>query len=227
MIIQAVSLVFLAALAWVATVMYRQHRVALYSLGDARRAALYAAAAVLAITLTGTARAVGTSGRLGGLADPGRRLGLRRALPSSGRLAATDRTAPSTETETAQPAGLSSTGMPFMRELISDWLMLLAAPILLLSLFLPWSHQFSGSFLARYAHLPALAGVPRDPTAWQVYSVADVLLAALAGGLLAVALRGSRPGRVAVLLGAGIALAFIIHALAVPPTNGADLTTPA
>lgn len=55
-IVQAVSLAFLGALGWLATVMYRQHRVALYSLGEGRRAALYAAAAVLAITLTGTSR---------------------------------------------------------------------------------------------------------------------------------------------------------------------------
>jgi hypothetical protein len=112
------------------------------------------------------------------------------------------------------------------REAISDWLMLLAAPVLLLSLFLAWSHQFSPSFLARYARLPVLEGVPRDPTAWQVYSVADVLLAVLALGLLLVALRGSRPGRVAVLFGLAVALAFVIHALAVPPTSGADLFDP-
>ena len=114
-----------------------------------------------------------------------------------------------------------------MREVISDWLMLLAAPILLLSLFLTWSHQFSPSFPARDAHLPVLSGVPRDPTAWQVYSVADVLLALLAAGLLIVALRGSGPGRVAVLLGLSVALACVIHALAVPPTSGAGLFDPA
>jgi hypothetical protein len=112
------------------------------------------------------------------------------------------------------------------REVVSDWLMLLAAPILLLSLFLVWSHQFSPAFLARYRHLTVLAGVPRDPTAWQVYSVADVLLAALAMGLLAVALRGSAAGRVAVLLGLVVALAFVIHALSVPPTSGANLFDP-
>jgi hypothetical protein len=55
-IIQALSLIFLAALGWVAMVLYRQNRVALYSIGDRRRAALYAAAAVLAITLTATSR---------------------------------------------------------------------------------------------------------------------------------------------------------------------------
>lgn len=112
------------------------------------------------------------------------------------------------------------------REVISDWLMLLAAPVLFGSLFLTWSHQFSSSFLARYAHTTALEGLPRDPTAWQVYSIADVLLALLAAGLLAVALRGSRPGRMAVLIGLGLALAFVVHALGSAPTRGADLFDP-
>jgi hypothetical protein len=51
---QAVSLAFLASLAWFASVMYRQHRVALYSLGDGKRAIVYVAVAVAAVTLTGT-----------------------------------------------------------------------------------------------------------------------------------------------------------------------------
>ncbi len=110
-----------------------------------------------------------------------------------------------------------------MREAIADWLIVISAPILLLSLFLTWSHQFSPAFLARYSNTPALAGLPRDPTAWQVYSIADVLLALLAGGLLAVALQGSRNGRIAVLLGLLVALAFVVHALGTPPTNGANL----
>jgi hypothetical protein len=59
---QAVSLAFLAALVWFATVMYRQHRVTLYSLGDGRRAILYVAAAVAAVTLTGTSRLWNSSG---------------------------------------------------------------------------------------------------------------------------------------------------------------------
>ena len=112
------------------------------------------------------------------------------------------------------------------REVISDWLMLLGAPILLGSLFLAWSHQFSPGFVARYAHTPALNGLPRDPTAWQVYSVFDVLLAVLALALLAVALRGARPARVAVLLGLMVAVAFTWHALGRPPTRGADLFDP-
>jgi hypothetical protein len=54
--IQAVSLVFLASIAWIASLMYRQHRVAIYSLGDARRAVVYVALGVAAVTLTATSR---------------------------------------------------------------------------------------------------------------------------------------------------------------------------
>lgn len=54
--IQAVSLAFLAAIAWFAAVMYRQHRLTLYGLGEKRRAALYAAVGVATLTLTGTNR---------------------------------------------------------------------------------------------------------------------------------------------------------------------------
>jgi hypothetical protein len=54
--LQAVSLAFLGALGWFAVHMYRQHRSELYSLGDRRRAALYAAAAVAAVTLSATPR---------------------------------------------------------------------------------------------------------------------------------------------------------------------------
>jgi len=112
------------------------------------------------------------------------------------------------------------------REAIADWLMVLGAPILFASLFMTWSHQFSPAFLAQYGHSPALDGVPHDPTAWQVYSVVDVLLAALGAGLLTAALRGSRAGRLAVLFGLVIALAFAVHALGTPPTSGADLFDP-
>jgi hypothetical protein len=59
---QAVSLAFLAAIVWFASVMYRQHRVTLYSLGDGRRAILYVAAAVAVLTLTGTSRLWNSSG---------------------------------------------------------------------------------------------------------------------------------------------------------------------
>jgi len=53
---QAVWLAFLAAIAWFAMLMYRQHRVALYSLGDRRRTILYIALGVAALTLTATSR---------------------------------------------------------------------------------------------------------------------------------------------------------------------------
>jgi len=54
--IQAVSLLFLASLGWLASVMYRQHRATLYSIGDRRRALVYGAVAVAALTLTATSR---------------------------------------------------------------------------------------------------------------------------------------------------------------------------
>lgn len=60
--LQAASLVFLAVLGWFAMIMYRQHRVALYSLGDRKRAGLYAAIAVATVTLTATSRLWATSG---------------------------------------------------------------------------------------------------------------------------------------------------------------------
>jgi hypothetical protein len=95
------------------------------------------------------------------------------------------------------------------REVLADWLMLFGAVALLIALFLPWSHQ------------RPLPGFSHSLTAWQVYSVVDVLLAVLAGGLLAVALLGGRAARVVVLLAAAVAVAFTVHALSVPPSNGA------
>ena len=54
--IQAVSLAFLGSLAWIAARLYREHRMALYSLGDSRRAVLYGALALATLTLTATPR---------------------------------------------------------------------------------------------------------------------------------------------------------------------------
>jgi hypothetical protein len=54
--LQAISLAFLASIAWAASRLYREHRVWLYSLGDGRRAALYGAVAVVVLTLTATSR---------------------------------------------------------------------------------------------------------------------------------------------------------------------------
>jgi hypothetical protein len=58
---QAVYLAFLASLGWFASIMYRQHRSEIYSLGDRRRAIVYAALAVAAVTLTATSRLWSTS----------------------------------------------------------------------------------------------------------------------------------------------------------------------
>jgi hypothetical protein len=109
------------------------------------------------------------------------------------------------------------------REAIADWLMLAGAPVLLGSLFLTWSHQFSRGFLTQYGGSPALQGVPHDPNAWQLYSAADVLLALMAAGLLVVALRGTRHARQALVLALAVGAAFTVHALASPATNGADI----
>lgn len=54
--LQAVSLAFLATLAWFASVSYRQNRATLYGLGDRRRALLYVALGGAAVTLTATTK---------------------------------------------------------------------------------------------------------------------------------------------------------------------------
>jgi hypothetical protein len=100
-----------------------------------------------------------------------------------------------------------------LREAVADWLMLLGALVLALSLFMAWSHQ-------RPAAGVALAGMPRAQTGWQVYSAADVLLAALALGLVYVSFLGTRGARAAILAPMAVGLAFVVHALSVPPTNG-------
>jgi hypothetical protein len=112
------------------------------------------------------------------------------------------------------------------RELFADWLIVFGGLGLLISLFLTWSHQFSTPFLAQFGSAPELQGIPHDPTAWQVYSVADVLLAVLAVGLIGVALLGRRTIRVVALAAGAVALAFVLHALSVPPTNGANIVSP-
>jgi len=99
--------------------------------------------------------------------------------------------------------------------------MALAAPVLFLSLFLTWSNQFSSRFLARWGRTSALQGVPRTPTAWQVYSDADVMLALIAVSLLVVSLWGGRARRVGLGLALSVAMAFTVHAIGTPPTNGA------
>jgi hypothetical protein len=102
-----------------------------------------------------------------------------------------------------------------LREVIADWLILLGAVALAVSLFLPWSHQH------------VAGGIASDPTAWQVYSIVDVGLALLAAGLALVAMIGGRGRRLVVLIASGVALAFAVHAHIIPPTNGATATATA
>jgi hypothetical protein len=112
------------------------------------------------------------------------------------------------------------------RETVADWTMMAAAVLLLVSLFLVWSHQLSTAVVARYAGTGAFDGIPRNPDAWQVYTTADVLLALLALGLLVAAARGGRTLRKVLTAAVAIALAFVVHALSAPPTNGANVFDP-
>ena len=51
-VVQLIALAFLAAMAWIASRLYREHRVAVYSLGTQRRAIVYGAVAAAVVTLT-------------------------------------------------------------------------------------------------------------------------------------------------------------------------------
>jgi hypothetical protein len=112
-------------------------------------------------------------------------------------------------------------------EAVAGWLTLIGAIGLLGSLFLTWSHQLRPGLISAAGNSPVLRGVPSDPTAWQVYSVADVLLVLLAAALLAAALSGARRARIGVLAAAGAGAVFTLHALSVPPSNGAIVLNPA
>lgn len=111
-------------------------------------------------------------------------------------------------------------------ELAADWLLIACAVGLVASEFLTWSHQYPRAALTVPGFAVALRGVPRDATAWQVYSGADVLIAMLAPALFACALLERPRVRLVMLVLVGGALAFALHALAVPPTNGVDIAIP-
>lgn len=49
--IQGIQIAFLGAVGLFVSVMYREHRLSLYALGDARRTALYVSVAVAAVTI--------------------------------------------------------------------------------------------------------------------------------------------------------------------------------
>jgi hypothetical protein len=104
--------------------------------------------------------------------------------------------------------------------------MVAAAALLLVSLFLVWSHQLSATLAGRYGDTGVFDGVPRSPDAWQVYTTADVLLTLVAVGLVVAALLGQRTLRLTLLAAVAIALVFVVHALGTPPTNGADIFDP-
>ncbi len=59
-LIQLISLAFIGAIAWVASRLYREHRLSLYSLGDRRHAVIYLAAGVATLTLTASSRLFAT-----------------------------------------------------------------------------------------------------------------------------------------------------------------------
>jgi hypothetical protein len=111
---------------------------------------------------------------------------------------------------------------------VADWLILAGGVALFLSLFLRWSHQISAAIRSAADGSGVLRGLPTDPIGWQVYSVADVLLAVLAVSLVALALVvGSVRVRFVLLLACVAAVLFVLHALSVPPTNGVLLINPA
>ena len=51
-LVTLISLAFLAALAWIASRLYREHRIDIYALGTRRRAIVYVALGVGAVSLT-------------------------------------------------------------------------------------------------------------------------------------------------------------------------------
>jgi hypothetical protein len=113
------------------------------------------------------------------------------------------------------------------RGVLADWMIMAGALVLFGSLFLTWSHQFSPSLLARFNGSDVLRGIPGDPTAWQVYSIADVLLAVLAAAMAVIAAAGGRTARLVVSAPAAIGLGFALHATSAPPTNGVNIVNPA
>lgn len=58
--LQAVALVFLGSIAWVGSRLYREHRVAIYALGDSRRAIVYVALGAALLVLSASGRLLGT-----------------------------------------------------------------------------------------------------------------------------------------------------------------------
>ena len=112
-----------------------------------------------------------------------------------------------------------------VREVFADWMIVAGSIALFVSLFLVWSHQFSPAFIIRVG-ADQLQGVPRNPTGWQVYSIADVLLMLVAAALFVAALVGGHKARIAVAVLAVLALVFVALAIGEAPTNGANVADP-
>jgi hypothetical protein len=55
-LIAAISLLFFGSFVFIGSRMYREHRVAIYSLGDGRRAIVYGAAAVAVLVISATSK---------------------------------------------------------------------------------------------------------------------------------------------------------------------------
>ena len=101
----------------------------------------------------------------------------------------------------------------------ADWLAGAAGVFLLVTLFLPWyTVHLTTPARGREGFTLFIAGIRPNPTAWQAFSVIDVLLALLA--LLAIAVpvvaataRGpAKPVAVAVLSSVGSSLAVLLVA---------------
>ena len=60
-VLQAISLLFIGVAGWFASLMYREHRTTLYSLGDKRRAVLYGSAGALLLVFSALYRVKGVT----------------------------------------------------------------------------------------------------------------------------------------------------------------------
>jgi len=60
-VLQAISLAFLAVIAWIASRLYREHRTTIYSLGTRRRTIVYVAAGVVTLLFTASDRMLDTA----------------------------------------------------------------------------------------------------------------------------------------------------------------------
>ena len=61
-VIELISLAFLGSFVWIASRLYREHRVTLFSLGTRLRAILYAAVGVATLTFTASPRLLSSGG---------------------------------------------------------------------------------------------------------------------------------------------------------------------